>query len=273
MVGGGRLRPRRLMAAPVAVLAALAFVGEVPVVDGVEPDQRGEQPHVRLGDRVAQEIPPVDQPVRQPVQRVEQPLVRAVVGLLGGREPAPVDPVVQLRVDPVHHLLQLRPGSGRPEVGRTVAVVGPPLEEQVPGDRREVVGDHLPGRHVDHRRHGDPLVVVGEAGEVRLLQPLDAEHRIAPAPVEVEGPASLVVGRPADAHRQHVLEPEQPAHDDGPAGPRAGPADHQPVAPGLDRVAVPAVGGDPGGDVAGVAGELALWCLGPCHGSILPSCR
>ena len=61
---------------------------------------------------------------------------------------------------------------------------------------------------------------------------------------------------PAIAHRQHVLEPEQPAHDDRPVGPGAGPGDDQPVPAGLDRKAVAAVGGDPGGDVAGVALEL-----------------
>ena len=246
---------------------------EVAVVDGVEPDQRGEQPDIRLGDRVTQEVPPVREPVREPVERAEQPLVRVVVRLLGRGEPAPVDPVVHLRIDPLHHPVHLGPDRRRPEVRRPVAVVGPPLEEQVPGDGREVVGDHLPARHVDHRRHGDPLVIAREAGEVGLLQPLDAEHRVTAAGVEVETPAALVVGRPADAHRQHVLQPEQPAHHHRPARPRAGPADHEPVAPRLDRVAVPAVGGDPGRDVAGVAGELALCFLGACHGPILPTCR
>ena len=187
-----------------------------------------------------------------------------VVGLLGAGEPAPVDAVVHVREDHAGHLVDLRAAVRGVQVGRAGPVVGPPLGGHVQGDLGEVVGDDLAGGHVDDRGHGDAAVVAGEPGEVRLLQPFDAEHRVAAARVEVEGPAALVVGRAADAHRQDVLQPEQPAHDDGPAGPRAGPADHQPVAAGLDRVAVPAVGGDPGRDVAGIPDELALGCLAPC---------
>ena len=42
---------------------------EVPVVDGVEADQRGEQPHVGLGDGVAHEVPLAGEPLLQPVER------------------------------------------------------------------------------------------------------------------------------------------------------------------------------------------------------------
>src|SRR3546814_9114079 len=72
-----------------------------------------------------------------------------------------------------------------------------------------------------------PLLVVGEAGEERLLEPLDAEHRVATSGVEVEGPAAGVVGRARDPHRQGALEPQQPAHDDRSVGPAAGPRDHE----------------------------------------------
>ena len=86
-----------------------------------------------------------------------------------------------------------------------------PLEEEVVGDLREVVGHDLAGLDVDDRRHGDAAGVVGLAGEVRLLEPLDAEHRVDAAGVEVEGPAALVVGRAGAPHEIDVLEAEQAA--------------------------------------------------------------
>ena len=141
-----------------------------------------------------------------------------------------------------------------------------PLQRQVEGDLREVVGDHLAGRHVDDRGHGDALGVVREPREERVLEPLDAEHRVAAVGVEVEGPAALVVGRSAHAHAEHVLEAEQPPHDDRAVGPRAGPGDDQPVAVRLDRPAVPAVRGDPVLDVVGVAGEVVLDVAVLAHG-------
>ena len=80
---------------------------EVPVVDGVEADQRREQPDVGLGDRVADEVALVGEPVRQPVQGSEQLLVGAVVRLLGTGEPALVDAVVDVGVDALVHLVDL----------------------------------------------------------------------------------------------------------------------------------------------------------------------
>ena len=64
------------------------------------------------------------------------------------------------------------------------------------------------------------------------------------------------MGGSAQPHRDDVLQAEQPADDDRPVGPGAGARRDQPVAARLHRIAVPAVAGDPGGDVVGVAGEL-----------------
>ena len=83
------------------------------------------------------------------------------------------------------------------------------------------------------------------------------EHRVDPPGIEVEGPAPLVVGRAANAQRENVFQPQQAADDGGPVGPGAGPGDDQPVAARLDRIAIPAVTGDPGGDVPGVADEFS----------------
>ena len=86
-----------------------------------------------------------------------------------------------------------------------------------------------------------PFSVVRDAGEVGVLQPRDLQHGVDTAGVEVEGPASLVVGRPAEADGQHVFQAEQATHDDRAVGPRAGPRDDQPVATGFDGIAVAAV--------------------------------
>ena len=206
---------------------------EVAVVDGVEPRQRGEQPDVGLGDRVAHQEATVGEPLLEPVQRRPEPVVGRLVGLLGAGEAAAVDAVVDLGEHPLHDLLHLVAEVGRPQVGGIRAVVVGPLEEEVVGDPREVVGDDLAGRHVDHRGHGDAARVVGVAGVERLLEPLDAQHRVAAAVVEVEGPAVLVVGGPGHAEADHVLEAEQLPDDDRAGRPRAGLRGHQPVAPRL----------------------------------------
>ena len=145
---------------------------------------------------------------------------------------------------------------GEEDGRRAGAVVLGPLGRQVDGDLRVVVGDHRLGRDIDDGGHGDALGVVREAGEVGLLEPLVAEHRVSPARIEVEGPAALVVGRATDAHRQDVFESEQPAHDDRPVGPWAGPGDNQSVAPRLHRPLRIGVGGDPILDVLRIPLEL-----------------
>ena len=54
----------------------LAVALEVPVVHGVEPGQRREQPDVGLGDRVADEVALVREPLRQPVEAGEEAVDR-----------------------------------------------------------------------------------------------------------------------------------------------------------------------------------------------------
>ncbi len=145
-----------------------------------------------------------------------------------------------------------------------------PLGGEVQGDLRVVVGDHLSGGHVHDGRDGDAAGVVGEPGEVGVLDPRDAEHRVDAARIKIEGPAPAVVGGSADPHRDRVLQAEQTADDDRPVRPGAGPRHHQAVATGLDRVAAGPVPGDPVGDVVRVAGELpAAGDVGPEGGSRL----
>ena len=166
-------------------------------------------------------------------------------------------PCVDIPVDELHQLVDLGAVASRIAVQRPVAVAGRPLRREVQRDLRVVVRDHLLGRDVHHRRHGDTSVVAGIAREVPLLQPFEVEDRIAAASIEVERPAALVVHRRAHAHRQHWFEPEEPPHDDGPVGPRTRPGHDQPVAAQHHGPAETTVGRDAIGEVVGVGLERA----------------
>ena len=195
----------------------------MPVVDRVEAGEGREQPDVCLGDRVADEVALVQQARFEAVQRREQPVARRVVGGLRAREAAAVHPVVDLGVDPPVDLVDLGAQVVRVEVGGALAVVVTPLGRQVEGQLREVVGhDDSPG-DVDDRRDGDASRVPREALVVRVLDPRDAQHRVDPTGVEVEGPGVGVMGRAADPHGDGVLQPEESSHDGGAVGPGAGP--------------------------------------------------
>src|SRR6185369_13074711 len=66
-------------------------------------------------------------------------------------------------------------------------------------------------------------------------------------------PAPPVMLGTADAHRQRILEPEQPPHDHRPVRPRACPRHHQPVPSRLGRERpVPPVRRDPPVQIPGI---------------------
>src|SRR5690606_24507979 len=101
-------------------------------------------------------------------------------------------------------------------------------------DPGEVVGDDLAAGDLHDRRDGDPPRVVGVAGEVRLLEPLDAQDGVPAVRVEVERPRADVVDGAGQPDGQGVLEPQEPPDDEGAVGPGAGPRGDETVAPGLD---------------------------------------
>src|SRR5690606_34383503 len=178
-------------------------------------------------------------------------------------------PVVDVGEDAPVDGVDLRAQVLGVEVGGALAVVVAPLAGEVERHLGVVVGHHLAGGDVDDGGDGDPARVVREAGEVGLLQPLDAEHRVPAVRVEVEGPRALVVRRTGQPEGDDVLQAEQPPHDDGAVRPRAGAGRDQPVATRLHRVPVRAVTGDPGGDVVGVAGELLAGAHVRTRGGVL----
>ena len=116
-----------------------------------------------------------------------------------------------------------------------------------------------------------PLRVGREAREVGLLESLDPEHRV--DPVRGRGRRSSSARRGSARTVPSEMTSSRPsscAHDDRPAGPRAGPRRDQPVAAGLDRperyvarsvLRRPAPGGDPVGDVVLVPLELTAGLL------------
>src|ERR1035437_3060787 len=95
-----RIRPQHRHLAELAPVAL-----EVPVVDGIEPGQGRKQPHVGLGERVADQVSLRRQPVAEPVQPGEQSFICSVVRLLRSGEAAAVDAVVDLGVSPLANLI------------------------------------------------------------------------------------------------------------------------------------------------------------------------
>ena len=244
---------------------------EVAVVDRVEPDQRRPQPHVRLGDRVPGQVAAGGEPLGQLVKPGEQLAVGLLVGRLRAGEPALVHAVVDVLVDPGADLLDLVLELVRVQFGRARTVERRPLVLQVQGDLPVVRGHHRALGHLHDGGHGDAPVVPGHRLLEGVPQPVDAEHRVDLTGVEVERPAPPVVLRPADAHRQRVLEPEQPPHDHRPVRPRARPRHHQPVPPRLGRQRpVPPVRRDPPVQVPGIPYEFSRSAHPPDATSLLP---
>ncbi|CAM5550473.1 hypothetical protein SVIOM342S_06727 [Streptomyces violaceorubidus] len=158
---------------------------EVAVVDGVEADQGREQPDLRLRDRVPDQVALPLQPGRQLLQASEHTRARGLVLLLAGGEARPVHAVVDVLVDPGHHLVDLVAQGPRIQVGCARPVQGGPLRREVEGDLLVVVGDEGPAGHVHHRGHAPPARVAGLPPVVGLAEVADAEDRVAAVP----GPA------------------------------------------------------------------------------------
>ena len=91
------------------------------VVDGVEADQRREQPPVRFGQRVAEQETLLVEPLIELVERIEEGAERFLVGFLAGREAGLVDAVVDVLVDDRVDRIDLEAQRFRIEVERSVA--------------------------------------------------------------------------------------------------------------------------------------------------------
>ena len=89
----------------------------------------------------------------------------------------------------------------------------PPLRREVQRQLLEVVRDGLAGGDLDHRRHGDAVVVPGMRVLVGVPQVLETEHGVAVVRVVVEAPAPLVVHGARDAERDRRFQAQQTTHD------------------------------------------------------------
>ena len=236
-----------------AELVAVAL--EVPVVHGIETSQCGEQSHVGFGDGVTNQKPLPPEPFLKPVQSGEQCVVGPFVAFLAAGESALVHTVVHVVKDQVGDLVDLRPKGFGVEVRGSDPVVLDPLTLEIEGDLRVVVRNDLARWHVHNHGHGDATGVVGKPGEIGALNPVDSEHRVDSARIEVEGPAVLIVGGSGQSQRDDPFKTQQPPHDCGAVRPGACPRGHKAISTGLDGSAVPRVTGDAIFDVVGVAIE------------------
>ena len=131
-----------------------------------------------------------------------------------------------------------------------------PLGREIERHLRVVVGHNMAGGDLHNRGDGDAPLVSRKAGEIRLLEPLDAEDRVDAARVKVERPAALVMGWTAQSHRQHILKSQQAPHDDRAVRPGACARRDEPIAARCDRVAVAAVLRDARCDVVRIPSKL-----------------
>src|SRR5215472_7409744 len=227
-----RVRPQvRVVADPAQVAL------EVRVVDRIEPRERHPQPHVRLGELVADQEALSGKPLLEIIQRLKQARHRLVVALLRGREPGPVDAIVDGGVYQLVDLVDLRP---QPLWVQLVGRAGPPreLRVQVQRDVREVVTDDPASLLVPQHRYRNVPVVAGLGCLISLAEQGEAVYWVeAVAVTFAERPATAVTHRVHCGQRDDLLQSEQFAHDGAAVRPRTRPADVEVVPAWLGAVA------------------------------------
>src|SRR6185437_6603506 len=203
---------------------------EVPEINGIEADQRGEQAPVRLREPVAQEKALALKARLEPVEGLEQGPERLLVSRLGHRESGAINPVVDGSVDAGVDLVDLGPKIARIVVARRGAGSIEGMIEHADDFRRFVVDDRV-RLSVPQHRHCDAAAVVGPRLDVEGAQLLGAEDGVGnhARPI-VEGPAALGEQPMDDRKRDHALETLKAAEDEGAVRPRAGERDDEMVA-------------------------------------------
>lgn len=180
----GGLVERRV--APVQLAHPLVDVGvlvadhpdvalEVLHVDGVEPDDGGEQPHVGFSESVTSKVLlPVGVAIIEngfnPVQVLKHIGTLLVVHLLSGGEPGLVHPIVDVVVDPAVELVDLLLQVLGVQVDLLVFVVDQVVESGVENTddfQRLVVDDGL-FLFIPKHRDGETTTVVGVSLKVEL---------------------------------------------------------------------------------------------------------
>ena len=224
---------------------------EVAHVHRVEADERGEQPPVGFGQRVAAGVAGFRQAFFQPVESSEQWYYRIFIGLLGRRETGLVHAIVDVVVDAAVDLVDFRAPQFRVVVaGRRADAVEGAVEHA--DDVGRFVADHGGALAVPQHRHGDAPGIIRVGLQVQLVQATDAEDRVGHhAGPGFEGPA-LIAHQPVHhRHVDHLLQPLQAPEDQRAMRPGAGQRDIQVVTPGFGLEAAfafrpgGAVGGDP----------------------------
>lgn len=164
--------------------------------------------------------------------------------------------VVDFGVDAAVYLVDFWAQVRGVQLRRTRAVIFGPLGGEVQRHLRIVIGDNLTGGLLDYGGHRDTARVVRIPLEVGVTQKVDAQDRVDSTRVEIEGPAALVMGRPAKSQRQNIFQPEEPADDQRPICPGTGTCRNESIPPGFHGITITAVCGDPRVDVVGVPLEL-----------------
>ena len=246
---------------------------EVADVDGIEAHQSGEQSPVGLGDLRTDQIALAGEALLHLIQRIEQAPEGPLVGRLTGGEAGAVDAVVDVAIDESVDLVDLL-AQGRRVVVGTAGVTAVEGAVEHADDLRGLVVDDGLSLLVPQHRHSDDAGVVGLGPGVDLVHEVETIGTVIAGALERlttgagELPARIAHVRVHHRQGNHVLQPLQPAEDQGAMGPGAGVGNVQVITPGLGLEATLATGagaavrGDPVAKLRVLANEFTVFPLG-----------
>lgn len=208
---------------------------EMPVVNGVETDQRAKEPPVRFHDPAAHQVAARGEAGFQFIERGKEEAARLFVGGLRRGEPGPVNAVVHGLVDeraPSLHLLAKRFGK---KIDLRVPREGVEFPVEHPADVVLRIIDDAARIPVPEHRNRHPCVgVEGRiARRVGFAQKRKTVHRIMAEPRPVpERPPPFIAHRIGHRHADRLLQPLEVAENQRPARPGAGEGNIKMITPG-----------------------------------------
>ena len=197
------------------------------MISSIEASHRRVEADIGLGEGFTQQerLAMLLEDALEAIERREQRVDVLVVGLLGAREPAPVDAVVDVAVDPLVEGVDVGP-----QVGRVQAAAGAvrlaelrggdevvELRRQHADDLARLVVNERGGLLVPQDRDGDAPLEPRVRLQVQLAQRLEPVERVLGerAVRAVEEPPLRPHERVQDVQVDHVLELLQGSHDQG----------------------------------------------------------
>src|SRR6185437_3363426 len=219
-------------------VAQVAF--EMAVMDGIEAHQGREEPPIRLGGAVADEMALPPEARLDPIERAEERRNRLLIGLLARGEAGLVDAVVDRVVNARVDRIDIAGEIARIKVRARVGEGGEGAVEHADDIGRFVVDDGAL-LLVPQDRHAGAPVGVRIGALIDLIGEARAGQRVGLG----KGPALLQHERLDEADRDDVFQALQQAEQQRAVAPRAGERQIEVIASAGGGKSGAAVGGDP----------------------------